>query len=193
METGESVFSAPLSCHTGGVQWPTETQPTDPAPLPTARLRASGFRGHAREFEAGARDWMRRRATATSQVAARSAPIVLAVLFISAISVGLGIILSNTSGAQTDLRWNESSWELMHYDIDLQDIQWDFDTADWNATPYDQRYGPLEIDIDSELRQQRLPELYRQLGILERVRRDQSHGAKADSADSPRPSDAKSP
>jgi hypothetical protein len=94
-------------------------------PLPIARVKVRGVRGQALEMSEHARDWMLQQAATTARVAARCGPAVFALVFISAASIGLGMLL----GAKSHR---------------ARDIQWQMPQVDWNTYDYQ---SPRQLEL----------------------------------------------
>jgi hypothetical protein len=86
--------------------------------LPSARVKVRGMRGQALEMSEHARDWMLQQAATTGRVAARCGPAVFAVVFISAASIGLGMLLGVKSHRTRDI-----PWQMPHVDWNTHDYQ----------------------------------------------------------------------
>lgn len=75
------------------------------------------MRGQALEMSEHARDWTLQQLATTGRVAARCGPAVFAVVFISAASIGLGMLLGVKSHHARDIQWQmpRVDWNTHHY------------------------------------------------------------------------------
>jgi hypothetical protein len=79
-------------------------------------------RGQALEMSEHARDWMLQQAATTGRMAARCGPAVFAVVFISAASIGLGMLLGAKSHRTRDIQWQmpQVDWNTYDYQTPRQ-------------------------------------------------------------------------
>lgn len=82
-----------------------------------ARVKVRGVRGQALEMSEHARDWMLEQVTATGRVAGRCAPAVFAVVFISAASIGLGMLFGVKGNKTRGVHWQmpQVDWNTYEY------------------------------------------------------------------------------